>query len=65
MLALFPLLPTGFSPAGDNGFTRLTVELAPGSSLEDTVAVAETVRKRLATLPDFEQLLHRDRHAGP
>ena len=30
MLALFPLLPTGFSPAGDNGFTRLTVELAPG-----------------------------------
>ena len=53
MLALFPLLPTGFSPAGDNGFTRLTIELAPGSSLEDTLAVAETVRKRLATLPDF------------
>jgi multidrug efflux pump subunit AcrB len=43
MLALFPLLPTGFSPAGDNGFTRLTVELAPGSSLDDTLGVAETV----------------------
>ena len=54
MLALFPLLPTGFSPAGDNGFTRLTVELAPGSSLDDTLGVAETVRKRLATLPDFQ-----------
>jgi multidrug efflux pump subunit AcrB len=54
MLALFPLLPTGFSPAGDNGFTRLTVELAPGSSLDDTLSVAETVRKRLATLPDYQ-----------
>jgi multidrug efflux pump subunit AcrB len=54
MLALFPLLPTGFSPAGDNGFTRLTIELAPGSSLADTLAVAETVRKRLSTLPDFK-----------
>jgi multidrug efflux pump subunit AcrB len=54
MLALFPLLPTGFSPAGDNGFTRLTIELAPGSALEDTISVAETVRKRLATLPDFQ-----------
>jgi multidrug efflux pump subunit AcrB len=52
MLALFPLLPTGFSPAGDNGFTRLTVELAPGSSLDDTLAVSEAVRTRLATLPE-------------
>jgi len=52
MLAVFPLLSTAFSPAGDNGFTRLSVELAPGSSLEDTVAVAETVRKRLVTMPD-------------
>jgi len=52
MLAIFPLLSTAFSPSGDNGFTRLTVELAPGSSLEDTITVAENVRKRLATLPD-------------
>jgi multidrug efflux pump subunit AcrB len=52
MLALFPLLPTGFSPAGDNGFTRLTVELAPGSSLDDTLGVSETVRQRLAAMPE-------------
>jgi multidrug efflux pump subunit AcrB len=53
MLMAFPFLSTAFSPAGDNGFTRLTVELAPGSSLEDTLAVCETVRKRLvATLPN-------------
>src|SRR4029078_9701318 len=54
MLGVFKFLPTAFSPAGDNGFTRLTVELAPGSSLDDTLGVAETVRKRLATLPDFQ-----------
>ncbi|HEY5569095.1 MAG TPA: efflux RND transporter permease subunit, partial [Gammaproteobacteria bacterium] len=52
MLALFPLLPQAFSPAGDNGFTRLTVELAPGAGLEDTLAVAEEVRTRLAALPE-------------
>ena len=34
MLGLFPLLSTAFSPAGDNGFTTLSVELAPGASLE-------------------------------
>ena len=56
MLALFPLLPTGFSPAGDNGFTRLTVELPPGAALQDTLAVAETVRKRLENLPDFKSV---------
>jgi multidrug efflux pump subunit AcrB len=49
---LAPQLPTAFAPAGDNGFTRLTVELAPGSGLEDTLAVTETVRKRLAALPE-------------
>jgi multidrug efflux pump subunit AcrB len=52
MLALFPLLSTAFSPAGDNGFTQLSVELAPGSSLDDTYQVAEAVRKRLAPLPE-------------
>jgi multidrug efflux pump subunit AcrB len=52
MLAMAPLLSTAFSPAGDNGFTRLTVELAPGAGLEDTLAVTETVRKRLAALPE-------------
>jgi len=56
MLAVFPLLPTAFSPAGDNGFSRLSVELAPGSSLLDTVGVAETVRKRLVTLPDVKSV---------
>jgi multidrug efflux pump subunit AcrB len=52
MLALGPYLSTAFSPAADSGFTRLTVELAPGASLEDTLAVAETARRRLDPLPE-------------
>ncbi|HEY9183533.1 MAG TPA: efflux RND transporter permease subunit, partial [Gammaproteobacteria bacterium] len=52
MLALAPLLSTAFSPAADSGFTRLTVELAPGASLADTLAVAETARRRLDPLPE-------------
>ncbi len=56
MLSLFPLLSTAFSPAGDSGFTRLTVELAPGASLEDTLDVAETARRRLAPLPEVRSV---------
>ena len=52
MLGLFPLLSTAFSPAGDNGFTTLSVELAPGASLEDTLEVAEAARTRLEALPE-------------
>jgi multidrug efflux pump subunit AcrB len=52
MLGLFPLLSTAFSPAGDNGFTTLSVELAPGASLQDTLEVAEAARMRLETLPE-------------
>ncbi len=52
MLGLFPLLSTAFSPAGDNGFTTLSVELAPGASLKDTLEVAETARRRLDALPE-------------
>ena len=56
MLALFPLLSTAFSPAGDNGFTQLSVELAPGASLQDTYAAAEQVRKKLAAMPEVTSI---------
>jgi multidrug efflux pump subunit AcrB len=56
MLGLFPLLSTAFSPAGDNGFTTLSVELAPGASLEDTLDVAETARTRLETYPEVRSV---------
>jgi multidrug efflux pump subunit AcrB len=50
-LALVPLLPTGFIPAQDRGFTRVAVELPPGSGLETTLGVIERARRALADVP--------------
>ena len=43
-IALVPLLPTGFVPAADRSQTQINIELAPGSTLQETAAVAERVR---------------------
>jgi multidrug efflux pump subunit AcrB len=56
MLSLFPLLSTAFSPPNDSGFARLTVELAPGASIDDTLATSEAVRERLAVLPEVSSV---------
>jgi multidrug efflux pump subunit AcrB len=56
MLALGPFLSTAFSPAGSNGFTTLSVELAPGASLDDTLEVAEAARERLEALPEVRSV---------
>ena len=64
MLGLFPLLSTAFSPAGDNGFTTLSVELAPGASLEDTLEVAETARTAPRGAARGAQRLHDGRRAA-
>lgn len=50
-LALIPLIPMGFVPPSDTGFTTLHVELPPGSSLDTTVAVTEQVRRVFAAGP--------------
>lgn len=41
---LIPLLPTGFIPPDDNSQTQVYLELPPGSTLEQTKAVAEQAR---------------------
>jgi multidrug efflux pump subunit AcrB len=46
-VALIPLLPTAFLPPDDNSQTQVYLELAPGSTLEQTKAVAEQARARL------------------
>ena len=43
-IALVPLLPTGFVPAADRNQTQITIELVPGSTLQETAAVAERTR---------------------
>jgi hydrophobe/amphiphile efflux-1 (HAE1) family protein len=55
-IGLFPLLPRGFAPAGDNGFVRLAVELPPGATLEDTHAATEAVRLRLKDQPEVDSI---------
>ena len=44
-VALIPLLPTGFIPPDDNSQTQVYLELPPGSTLEQTKAVAEHARQ--------------------
>ncbi len=43
-VSLVTLLPTGFVPPADRGQTQITIELPPGSTLNETMAVAERVR---------------------
>ncbi|HPY40108.1 MAG TPA: efflux RND transporter permease subunit [Thiolinea sp.] len=51
-IMLIPLLPKGFIPAGDEGVTGVTVELQPGSTLEETRITAEATRQLLASTRD-------------
>ena len=51
-IALVPLLPTGFVPAGDVSQSRVTLELQPGSTLDQTRAIAEQARLILQKTPD-------------
>ena len=46
-VALIPLLKTGFIPPDDNSQTQVYLSLAPGATLVQTNAVAETARQRL------------------
>ena len=47
-IALIPLLPTGFIPPDDNSQTQVHVELAPGTTLAQSMAAAERARELIA-----------------
>lgn len=53
-LALVPLLPTGFLPPDDIPQTQVKLELPPGSTLEETLAMAEQARQLIARHPQVE-----------
>ncbi len=55
-MALLPFLPTGLVPPSDRGFTTVTLELAPGSRLNDTVAASERVRAALREVPGIQNI---------
>jgi multidrug efflux pump subunit AcrB len=46
-IALVPLIPSGLIPPADRGFTNVNIELPPGSSVNNTLAVAEAARAAL------------------
>jgi len=55
-IALVPLLPKGFVPPADRAQTLVSVELAPGSTLAQTLQAAELVRTRLQDMPDVKRV---------
>jgi len=55
-LALVPLIPTTFIPFSDLGRSNLSLELPPGTPLQDTVAVSERARALLSDMPELKQV---------
>jgi multidrug efflux pump subunit AcrB len=55
-IALVPLLPTGFVPPADRAQTLVSVELPPGSTLQETLEAAERVRTLLAGVPEVKRV---------
>lgn len=55
-LLLIPLLPSGFIPPDDLSQTQVTLELPPGSGLNQTLAAAETARQMLVKIDGVQQI---------
>jgi hydrophobe/amphiphile efflux-1 (HAE1) family protein len=55
-LMIIPLLPTGFVPAADQAQTRVTLELPPGTRLEDTLNKTQQAVALLQQLPDVKNV---------
>ncbi len=56
-LALVPFIPTTFIPFTDLGRSNLSIELPPGTQIEDTVARRRTgARDMLQELPELKQV---------
>ena len=55
-LALIPLLETGFLPSSEKGYTTITFDLPPGSSLAMSEATAESARKLISTIAGVERV---------
>ena len=55
-IGLVAFIPTTFIPFTDLGRSNLSLELPPGSRLQDTVAVAEDARHKLSGMPELKQV---------
>jgi len=54
--ALVPFITTGFMPAQDDGQTQVTVELAPGSTLDDTERLARQATGLIKQVADVSRV---------
>ncbi|MGV8943760.1 efflux RND transporter permease subunit [Thermomonas sp.] len=55
-LAMIPFIPTTFIPVSDQGRSMLSIELPPGTPIEDTTKVAEGARALLGKIPELKQV---------
>jgi multidrug efflux pump subunit AcrB len=55
-LAIVPFIPATFIPTSDLGRSNLNLELPPGTTLQDTTAVAERARRQLQAIPELKQV---------
>ncbi|MGV8923097.1 MAG: efflux RND transporter permease subunit [Thermomonas sp.] len=55
-LALIPFIPTTFIPVSDQGRSMLSIELPPGTPIEDTAKVSEQARALLGKIPELKQV---------
>ena len=55
-ISLVGLLPTGFVPAADRGQTQINLELPPGSTLAETLTIAEQSRLAAQSLPQVKSI---------
>ena len=58
-ILLAAALPTGFTPAQDNGIVELSVEGAPGATLTDMRRSTQLLTRKLASLPEVETVFTR------
>lgn len=56
-LRLVPYIPTSLFDAGDTGLSTISVELPPGSTLEETQTVTQTVSTELLDNPAVKNIL--------
>ncbi|HWW08251.1 efflux RND transporter permease subunit [Collimonas sp.] len=55
-VAMIPFISSGLMPPADRGYTTVNVELPPGSSLKNTLAVAERARGALGSVGGIDNI---------
>jgi multidrug efflux pump subunit AcrB len=55
-IAIVPFIPTTFIPPPDLAQSNLSLELPPGSTLQQTRALAESVRAKLVSIPELRNV---------